>query len=165
MKSLGRYKRDHKDYSPKTEILRALHGLSTLHQRAYLLVRVTNAPSLGHSVLNLRNIYITRHIPSANRTARLKGLAHGSGACFVLPFWIRSGYTARWAASRPSPLFAVTSPYCGSRELLCENLGVTAVATFGGKIKKCELVGRSGRPAARGTCRSIVGRVREARAL
>lgn len=140
--------------------LRALHGLhSTLHHRACLLVRVTtDAPSLGHSVLNLRNIYITRHIPSANRTARSQaGSRTGEPSSCHFGFRLR-----RWAASRPPPRLAFTSRYRGPDGLLCENVDVTAVATFGGKIKKCELVGRSGRPAARGTCRSIVGRVREA---
>lgn len=49
--------------------------------------------------------------------------------------------------------------------LLCENRAVLAVATFGGKIKKCDNIGRSGRPAAIGTCRSIETRKREARCL
>lgn len=66
---------------------RGLHGL---RGTARDLVRVTtDAPRRGHSELNLRNIYVTRHYWEQHRSVR-GGLARGPGP-FVLPFWYRRG--------------------------------------------------------------------------
>lgn len=145
-------------------------GSTTLHQRARLLVRVTTvAPTRGHSVLNLRNIYITRHIPVANRTARSEAdsrtSAEPASSChFGFDQAGRRGGRRR-ATTAVEGARSLRSRFRVSSGLLCEKRDVTAVGTIGGKIKKCESVGRSGRPAARGTCRSIGGRLREARRL
>lgn len=124
-------------------------------------VRSTDAPSRGHSVLNLRNIYITKHMPRIKpRLSEARRAGLGPASCHIGFDQSSRRRTMsgrrRHASARPVVIYAIQGRSLANRRM---SLRIHSV----GKYKNRGLVGRSGWPATMGTCRSIVGRVREAR--